>query len=85
MISSLPWSQETFFGYVGLIMFGVLANGTYTLVNTVCLTFFIGICKFHGGFSEFYRYLVEKLDKLPNKSIDLHLWKIIRFQISVKE
>ena len=93
-ISSLPWNQETVFGWIGLLIFVMLGSVTYFYLNSLFLLLFSSICNFHKAFKMNTKHLLEKLDVLTDvrpstpanrKEIPLILCEIIKNNIKGKE
>lgn len=93
-ISSLPWDQETVFGWIGLLIFVMLGSTTYFYLNSLFVLLFSSICNFHKAFKMNAKHLLERLDVLtdvkPNtpanrKQIPLVLCEIIKNNTKGKE
>lgn len=56
-------------------------------VLVACLSFFIGIAKYHEGFHDMFQDMMDKLDNLPTikTEANLILNESIHFQTEVRE
>lgn len=83
-VRSLPWNQDTFFGYVGEILYSLFGGGAFLFVNGSLLLLFISIYFHHVAFAEiFRRSLKQKTDE--NKIDNEFLCKLIQFNITVRK
>lgn len=90
---SLPWNQQTFFGWALEQSACLLATTVYFLITSALLSLFIAICEFHEAFYKYLQHLVTSIDQqlgdLQPKMIKLRskqiLCETIRFHVSAKE
>lgn len=92
-LNSLPWSQtSTFLGWMGGIMFCMMAAGMYFFHNALFLSLFISIACYHFAFCKYLRYKLTKLSELVSRqdgarpsALKTQLVDWIRFHISSKK
>lgn len=92
-LNSLPWSQtSTIFGWMGGIMFCMMAAGMYFFHNAMFLSLFISIALYHFAFCKYLRYKLTKLSELVSRQdsarpsdLKIQLVDWIRFHISSKK
>lgn len=65
-VLSLPWNQETIFGWMGLIILGIIGGATYVVLNSLFMLLFSSICNFHKVFYMNSKHLIDKLNEMTN-------------------
>lgn len=91
-VFSLPWNQQTFFGWFLEQSTCLLASIAYFLVTSALPSLFIAICVFHKVFYKYLHHLVTSIDEtgdlkpeLVNLRTKQILCQTIRFHISAKQ
>lgn len=64
---SLPWNQETLFGYFGEILTIVVTGEGYILTNGAVLLLFISLCMHFRAFFEIFQHSMKKLEHPDQK------------------
>ena len=84
-ISSLPWDQNTPFGYVGEILYCIVVGEAYFISNGMFLLLLIALCVHHQAFSKMFECSVQKFDQTDaNQDDHEYLADLIEFHISIK-
>lgn len=87
VLDSLPWNQETFFGYFAEMIFYNYTCVAFYIACVMLLFPFVSFCWHHKDFYKMFRHLLQKMDgpdsdEEPNNN-EL-LVKIIRLHTSVR-
>lgn len=86
VFSSLPWNQETLFGYFSEICISMICIEAYLIDNGELLLLFISMCLHHQAFHRMFQNSLKKLDRInKNRNNEEYICGLIRFHISVKE
>lgn len=85
VLYSLPWNQNTPFGYVGESSFVIASAEAFCIGNGSTFLLFISICIHHHAFYKIYKYSINKCKNNGNHCDEKLLCNLIRFHISIKE
>lgn len=78
MIFSLPWNQNTFVGWLGMLFCATIASMVYFLLNSIFLSLFASICEFHQAFYMNFDVILNKLSQEINaKKVEYHKVQLI--------
>lgn len=85
---SLPWNQEKLFGWIAVMMCGMMISLFFYTINGVFLLFLIGIGEHNRAF--FYQFRDMLVDSDENfiggrVNIEKSLRDLINFHISIRE
>lgn len=82
---SLPWNQESFFGYVGEIFVDVIICGTFVILYGQFSLLFISLCIHFFTFNEMFASFVKEVDNSADEMNKTELIrKLIEFHIDIK-
>lgn len=82
---SLPWNQDTPFGYFCEICLGIFWSEDYFIANGTLLLLFISMSWHHRAFYEIFQQSVQKAEEYVSDQQKLDAFcKIVCFHNSVK-
>lgn len=64
---TVPWDQKTFFGWAASSTYCMTAAGAFAFVNSMFISFFVGITNYFRAFSLIFRAIVNETN-LNNES-----------------
>lgn len=72
----MPWEQNTLNGYMTEQFFSALYIGSYDVIVTALLTYFVSICNYHRAFYEMFQIQIDNI----NAEIDTRPFSIDRIK-----
>lgn len=75
---SLPWNQNTIFGWIGDTIFSILVSSSYLILNYGVLSFFMAIDEFHRAFPANFLKLLTSAN-MKSRHMKVALRDSIRF------